>query len=113
MNLALISWMGLFWALQIVANIFFKWGSDGTLRWIYGFALGHAFGMTSMAVLMRIYKSLNPNLAFGIGVGGAFLLTQIAIVWVFKTELAPAQYAGILTVVVGMALIGAGSPASA
>ena len=112
MSIVVTGWMGLFWALQIIANIFFKWGSDGTLKWAYGFGLGHVFGITSMAVLMHIYKSLNPNLAFGIGVGGAFLLTQLAIVWVFKTQLAPTQIVGILTVVVGMTLIGAGNPAS-
>jgi len=112
MNYPIIGWMGLFWVLQIVANIFFKWGSDGTLKWLSGFVLGHTFGMTSMAVLMLIYKSMNPNIAFGIGVGGAFLLTQIAISIVFKTDLAVTQYVGIATVVVGMTLLAFGQPSA-
>ena len=49
MSYAIAGWMVLFWALQVVANIFFKWGSDGTLKWLTGFVLGHTFGMTSMA----------------------------------------------------------------
>jgi len=113
MNYAIAGWMVLFWALQVVANIFFKWGSDGTLKWLSGFLLGHTFGITSMAVLMVTYKSLNPNIAFGVGVGGAFLLSQIAIAWVFKTDLSVTQYVGIVTVVVGMTLLAVGQPSGA
>lgn len=112
MNFGIVGWMGLFWALQIVANIFFKWGSDGTLKWISGFALGHTFGITSMAVLMVIYKTMNPNIAFGVGMGGAFLLSQVALAVVFKTDLSVVQYIGIGTVVVGMTLLAVGQPAT-
>jgi multidrug transporter EmrE-like cation transporter len=112
MNFGIVGWMGLFWALQIVANIFFKWGSDGTLKWISGFALGHTFGITSMAVLMVIYKTMNPNIAFGVGMGGAFLLSQVALAFVFKTDLSVVQYIGIGTVVVGMTLLAVGQPAT-
>ena len=112
MNFGVIAWMGLFWALQIVANIFFKWGSDGTLKWLHGFILGHTFGITSMAVLMVIYKMMSPNIAFGVAMGGAFLLSQIAIAVVFKTDLSVVQYAGIGTVVIGMTLLAVVQPAS-
>ena len=62
-------------------------------------------------ISMQTYQSV--SIVHNVAQAGAFVLTQLAIVWVFKTELAPAQYAGILTVVIGMALIGAGSPANA
>ena len=109
MSLTIIGWVGLFWTLQIAANLFFKWGSDGTFKWIHGFLLGHTFAITSMAVLMLLYKYLNPNIAFGVAFGGAFLFSQFALAWVFQTQLNWIQYGGVAAIALGMIALAAGN----
>ena len=98
-----------FWVMQVVAQIFFKWGSTGESRWIYGFLGGNIFGFTSIWLLMLVYRAIPPNIALGVTAGGAFLLSQIALVLLFKSELAPLQLVGIVAILLGMLALALGS----
>lgn len=99
-----------FWALQVVAQLLFKWGSDTPGRWAWGFFGGHLFGVSSIAFLMLLYKTMNPNVALGICFGGAFLMAQLALAVVYRSGLATMQYAGILAITAGMIMLAVGKP---
>lgn len=94
-----------FWAMQIVAQLLFKWGSNTPGRWAMGFFGGHAFGVTSIVFLMLLYKTMNPNVALGLCIGGSFLAAQIALAVVFRTGIRPLQYLGIGAMTVGIVLL--------
>lgn len=96
--------------MQVTAQLFFKWGSASDSRWIWGFLGGNLFGFSSIWLLMLIYKSMQPNIALGIATGGALLLSQVAIFFVFKAKVAPMQWAGIVAIVGGMIALAAGGP---
>ena len=100
--------IGVFWAMQVIAQLFFKWGSTSEARWLWGFIGGNAFGLTSVWLLMVIYKAMNPNVALGIGMGGSFLLSQLALALVFKSEVSFSQWGGVFAIVAGVILLAAG-----
>lgn len=100
----------IFWAMQVVAQVFFKWGSTSEPRWLWGFLGGNLFGFSSIWLLMLLYKEINPNVALGIATGGAFLITQVVLFLVFKTEVAPMQWAGVAAIVFGMIVMLMGAP---
>ncbi|GMV37671.1 MAG: hypothetical protein AMXMBFR61_21790 [Fimbriimonadales bacterium] len=100
-----------FWVMQIVAQILFKWGSLSESRWMWGFWGGNALGLSSIWLLMLVYRVINPNVALGVAAGGAFLLSQVAIAVAFRSKVAPVQWLGIATMVVGMLLLATGGMA--
>ena len=108
-----ILWLCIFWAMQIVAALMFKYGSTTPERWWTGFIVGNLFGMTSIWFMMQLYKSMNPNVAMGLAVGGAFLLGQIALAVVFPSKLNMQQFiyqgAGLASVTLGMVLFSLGA----
>ena len=104
----IIALVALFWAMQVVAQLFFKWGSDTPGRAVFGFITGQAFGVTSIILLMLLYRTMNANLALGICFGGAFLAAQIALTVVYRTGIATTQYVGIVAIAAGMLLLSAG-----
>ena len=108
MSVMNVIWILLFWGMQVVANLLFKWGSLTPENWIKGFVGGHLFGVTSAWFMMILYKSINPNVVFGICFGGAFFCVQIAIARVFHSELAISQYIGIIAIVAGILLLANG-----
>lgn len=57
---------------------------------------------------MLVYKDMNPNIALGIAIGGAFLFCQIAIALIFKSKLMPLQWIGIAAIVFGTIVFAAG-----
>ena len=102
-----------FWAMQVATNLLFKWGSTAPGRWAWGFFGGHLFGVSSIAFLMLLYKTMNPNVALGVCLGGSFLLAQIALAVVYRSSLTPIQYAGIVTITMGMVMLALGKPGAA
>ena len=48
----------MFLLFQVVANIFFKWGSTAPQHYWWGFALGNAVGITSIIFLLGIYRAM-------------------------------------------------------
>ena len=110
MTLRITIYLLVFWSMQVIAQLFFKWGSMSGSQWLWGFLGGNLFGFSSIWLLMLMYKAINPNVALGIALGGGFLLSQIAIVLVFKSKVAPVQWAGIAAIVAGITALAAGSP---
>ena len=100
--------IGVFWAMQTVAQIFFKWGSGSDSRWVWGFLIGNLFGFSSIWLMMMAYKSMNPNIALGICGGGAFLLSQLAVALVFRSQVSFTQWIGVIAIVAGMLLLAMG-----
>ena len=99
-----------FWTMQILANIAFKWGSGGgrtrTHRWWLGFIAGNAVGASSIWFLMQVYALLpdNSNLAAVLASGGGFIGSQLLLAWLFRSRLTPLQWCGIALVAVGTAV---------
>ena len=104
-----ILWLLVFWGMQSVAMLLFKWGSDTPGRWLAGFLGGNAFGASSISILMILYKTMNPNVAMGLALGGGFLAGNIAVAIVYRSMLSPIQYAGFLAIALGMAAVSFGA----
>ncbi len=106
--------IGVFWISQVLAALAFKWGSESPdpeharRRWLMGFFGGNSVGISSLYFLMLVFQSVNVNVAYGIGMGGAFLLAQVAIAIVFRSRLGMVQYAGLVGMTAGMLLLGLG-----
>lgn len=108
MTVRLVVYLMIFWIMQVIAQLFFKWGSATDARWIWGFLGGNLFGFSSIWLLMLMYKTMNPNIALGIATGGALLLSQIIMFMVFNSKVAPLQWVGIVAIAVGMIALSAG-----
>ncbi len=94
--------------MQVIAQVLFKWGSSADSRWFVGFLVGNLFGFSSIWLLMLIYKEMNPNIALGIAAGGAFLLSQIVLWLIFKSNVALTQWIGIIAIALGMVALAVG-----
>ena len=108
MSIQIIIYLIIFWIMQVIAQIFFKWGSLSDSRWILGFLGGNLFGFTSIWLLMLMYKTMNPNIVLEIATGGALLCSQIIICVIFSSKVAPMQWAGIVAIAIGMIALSAG-----
>lgn len=111
MSISNILAIGVFCAMQVGVQLFFKWGSTADTRWLWGFFGGNLFGFSSIWLLMLVYKSMDPNIALGICGGGSFLLSQIALAVVFNTGVSAVQWGGVMAIVAGMLLLVAGKSA--
>ncbi|MEI6503957.1 MAG: hypothetical protein WCP21_23340 [Armatimonadota bacterium] len=104
-------WVGIFWAMQAVAQLIFKYGGATPGRWVPCFIFGNVIGASSIWFLMLLYKQMNPNLALAIGTGGGFLAAQAALAVVFRVPLVPQQYVGAAAIILGMMLFALGTKA--
>jgi multidrug transporter EmrE-like cation transporter len=59
-------------------------------------------GMGNTWVLMQLYKKMDVNTATAVSLGGGFLITQITVALLFKGNLSPIQYAGVLVIAAGL-----------
>ncbi len=116
MSVLLASFLAIFWAMQIFANVAFKYGSAGgrnrSRRWLAGFLAGNAVGASSIYFVMRIYELMpaNPNLAAVLANCGGFVGSQLVLAWLFRSRLSRIQWAGVCLVVLGtvVATLGGG-----
>ena len=95
--------------MQIVSQIIYKLGSTSPKYWIIGFVAGNIIGVSSMWFLMKLYARINPGLAMGFGLGGAFLFSQITFAIVFGYKMGYNQIFAYIFITVGMLLAGAES----
>ncbi len=108
----------IFWAMQILAYVAFKYGSQGetgrSRRWLAGFIGGNIVGASSIYFLMKIYEQMpgNCNVALVLATGGAFIGTQIVLALLFRTRLTLVQWTGVALVAVGSAMATLGGPAA-
>ena len=98
----------IFWLMQVVAQVLFKWGSVSESRWLIGFIVGNLFGFSSIWLLMYVYRVMNPNVALALATAGAFLLSQIGLSVAFKAQVSMWQIIGILTIVAGVVMVSMG-----
>jgi len=91
-----------FFALQILANLLFKYGSIHPGRYWLGFILGNIFGMSSIWFMMQIYRRMNANVGMAIAGGGSFLLVQLALFFCFDGRLNATQWLGIGMILAGI-----------
>jgi len=101
-------WLLIFWTMQASASVFFKYGSTSDARWLPCFIGGNIIGASSIWFLMLLYKTMNPNVAMGLGAGGGFLVAQIALAVVFHSQLSFLQYGGLLAITAGMFFLSMG-----
>jgi len=105
-----------FWVLQVAAYVIFKYGSSTgkaySRRWWICFLLGNIPGGISMYFMMRIYELMpdNPNLAIVLAGSGAFIASQIALAWIFRSKLSAIQWVGVALVAAGTAVATLGGP---
>ncbi len=108
----------IFWAMQIFANLAFKYGSVGnagrSTRWLLGFISGNVVGASSIWFLMQIYASMpgNSNLASVLAGSGGFIGSQVLLAWLFRSRLTFVQWMGIMLVAVGTAVATLGADGS-
>jgi multidrug transporter EmrE-like cation transporter len=57
---------------------------------------------------MLVYKAIHPNVALALATAGSFVLSQIALVVFFKSELVPMQWAGMMVIVIGIVMLSNG-----
>ena len=101
-------WIALFCVMQCGVQFLFKWGSMSKERWVWGFVGGHVIGVSSVWFLMLLYRTMNPNLAFGVCYGGMFLLSQVMLAVVFRSGIGVGQYVGIGAITAGIVLLAMG-----
>lgn len=104
-------WVVLFWAMQVAANLLFKYGTVAASRYWPCFIVGNIIGASSILVMMKIYGCMQANVAMTIAGGGTFLMVQIAMLFAFHERLERLQYAGIVLVMIGMMVVSLGSRA--
>lgn len=110
------AYLVVFWMMQVMAYVAFKYGSLGqagrSKRWLAGFVGGNVVGAGSIYVLMKIYEAMpgNCNVALVLAGGGAFIGTQIALALIFRSRLTVMQWAGVAMVATGSAMATLGGP---
>ncbi len=94
--------IGMFLLFQVVANLFFKWGSLAPSHYWWGFALGNAVGMTSILFMLGMYRAMPAAAVIAVGTGGTFLLNQVVMRLVYREPLSSAATAGLVLILVGI-----------
>ena len=94
--------IGMFLLFQVIANLFFKWGSLVPSHYWWGFALGNAVGMTSIIFMLGMYRAMPAAAVIAVGTGGTFLLNQIVMRLIYHEPLSPAAMAGLALIFAGI-----------
>ncbi|MGI6609892.1 MAG: hypothetical protein ACOX4G_05185 [Limnochordia bacterium] len=84
-----------FWAMQVVAVLLFTYGGRYPEHGLKALLVGNAIAVPSIFFLMKLYGLMNVNVAYGVAIGGAFLIAQVMISWVFRSPLSGLQWAGV------------------
>jgi small multidrug resistance pump len=100
--------LGTFWIAQTAVAVLFKYGTTAPARWMPCFLAGNIIGISSTWLWMMLVKQRNVNVVTGLTVGGAFLLQQVVLVLVYRSQLSTLQVAGIGAIVAGMLCLAMG-----
>lgn len=103
-----VSWFVLFWGMQCAAVLLFTWAELGSRFKLGAFVVASILAFTSMHVLNQLYKSIPVNIAYGIGIGVAFLLAQGALALVFRTGMTAVQWIGVAVIAGGILMVALG-----
>jgi drug/metabolite transporter (DMT)-like permease len=91
-----------YYALNTLAFTISVLGGTSESLWLPLFILTNVVGMTGTWILMQLYKRMDANIATAVTLGGGFLITQIVISLLFKTELSVIQYIGVFVIACGL-----------
>jgi len=94
--------IGMFLLFQVIANLFFKWGSLVPSHYWWGFALGNVVGATSIIFMLGMYRAMPAAAVIAVGTGGTFLLNQIVMRLVYREPLSHAAMAGLVLIFTGI-----------
>ena len=94
--------IGMFLLFQVIANLFFKWGSMAPQHYWWGFALGNVVGITSILFMLGMYRAMPAAPVIAVGTGGTFLLNQVVMYLVYREPLSPAAAAGLVLIFAGI-----------
>lgn len=97
-------WLAVYWLMQALAQVLFRYGSDTPARWMLGFVGGNVFGASSIWFLMLLYRVWNANVALAVGTAGGFLFAQAALAMFFRLHVTPVQYGAAVMIAAGMGL---------
>lgn len=112
----MITHLCIFWAMQIFANLAFKYGSVGfsvrSRRWLAGFVAGNVVGASSIYFMMGVYELMpgNCNLAAVLAGSGGFIGSQVFLWWLFRSKLSIVQWVGVALVAAGTSITILGGP---
>ena len=67
----------MFLLFQVIANLFFKWGSMSPQHYWWGFVFGNAVGITSIIFMLGMYRAMPAAVTIAVAAGGTFLLNQV------------------------------------
>ncbi len=106
---------GCFLAMQVLAQVALKLGSDGgasmrSRRWWVGFCSANAVGAPSILFLKELFKALpaTPNVVSVLAMAGTFILTQFAFALFFRSRPSVRQWVGVALLAIGALLASAG-----
>lgn len=94
----------MFLVFQVVANLFFKWGSCAPHLFWWGFVLGNLVGVSSIIFMIMMYRSMPAALVIAVGTGGTFLLNQIAVFLVYRERISAGGLVGLGLIFTGILL---------
>ncbi|MDR0474204.1 MAG: hypothetical protein LBH43_11100 [Treponema sp.] len=77
-------------------------GGNYEQLWLPCLIVSNAIGMGGTWVLMQLYKKMDVNTATAVSLGGGFLITQITVALLFKSNLSLIQYTGVLIIAAGL-----------
>lgn len=104
----IICFLGLFWLIQGLVAIGFKLSSKHEDQFLLWFCAAHAIGVPSLWFLVQLYKQMDEPVAFGLGMGGAFLASQVALFLFFRPATTWVQWVGALAICGGMLMLAIG-----
>lgn len=100
-----------FWTLQVLANFFFKYGSDHPQYFALYFVIGNVFGASSIWFIMKLYQQyMNPNILAVVSGSVTFILVQVMMAWLFHSRPTMLQWVGITIVLIGTTIATFGGP---
>lgn len=90
--------------LNLSAAILYKEGGTSPDHRFWLCLAGNILGVSATALLMRLYRRMNVNLAMVLVVGGGGIATQLAFWRIYLTPLTALQVAGIALALLGTVL---------
>ena len=92
----------IYWTIQVLQQILVKYGSlHRDYEW-YAFIASTLVGVPAMFLIMKLYKYMQANLAYGLAVGGGFLACQAALMVYAQVRLSAVQWLAAAMIAVGM-----------
>jgi drug/metabolite transporter (DMT)-like permease len=107
-----VGWFVLFAVLSTASGVCFKQSGTDVAHRVPYFVTAAALGWLCMGITMVLYRRLNVNLVSAVNAGFGAIALNLTLWWLFKTDLTPLQWAGIVAAAGGTMLALLGGPAA-